>query len=96
MWFAAMATSEDYVWTYHLVWKLLHNDHMATELFASNPFKHAPPKFVRAVLYRYRFAPPGNAQHVYWYRERIGLWLPVLSVNNKQLIDFLRAEQWIP
>ena len=26
MWFASMATPQDYPWTLHLVWKLLHND----------------------------------------------------------------------
>jgi hypothetical protein len=26
MWFAAMGTPEEYPWTIHLVWKLLHND----------------------------------------------------------------------
>ena len=26
IWFAAMATPADYPWTFHFVWKLLHND----------------------------------------------------------------------
>jgi hypothetical protein len=94
MWFASMSTPTEYPWTVHLVDKLLHNDKMATGLFAVNPFKDKPPKYVRAVLYRYRFAPPGNAQHLYWMRDRISIWLPPLSVTDPQLKSFLKAEGW--
>jgi hypothetical protein len=95
MWFAAMGTSEDYLWTYNLAWKLLHNDPGAISLFAANPFPGKPPKFIRAVLYRYSFAKPGNVQGNWWKRERIRLWLPVMSANNKQLILFLKSRGWI-
>lgn len=95
MWFAAMSTAEEYSWTYNLAWKLLHNDANAISLFAKNPFKDKPPKYVRAVLYKYAFAKPGNAQQLWWTRERIGLWLPVLSVNNQQLIKYLNSEGWL-
>jgi len=95
MWFAAMSTSQDYPWTYNLVWKLLHNDRDAVHLFAGNPFPDKPPKFIRAVLYRYSFAKPGNAENNWWTRERIGLWLPELSVNNSQFKDYLKSQGWI-
>jgi hypothetical protein len=96
MWFAAMGTSEDYLWTYNLAWKLLHNDPGALSLFAGNPFPLKPPRFIRAVLYRYRFEKPGNANGNWWKKERIRLWLPVMSANNMQLILFLKSRGWIP
>src|SRR5262249_3163434 len=46
MWFAAMASVQEYPWTVHLVWKLLHNDPGALGLFAGNPFPDAPPRYV--------------------------------------------------
>lgn len=95
MWFAAMATPDVYPWTYNLVWKLLHNDAGTLSLFANNPFPAAPPRYVRAVLYRYRFAKPGNPQGLWWTRERVGLWLPVLSANNQQLIAYLKYQGWL-
>ena len=61
MWFAAMSTPEEYPWTRTLLTRLLHNDPGITGLFARNPFRHRAPRYVRAVLYRYSFAPPGNA-----------------------------------
>src|SRR5450432_2003189 len=37
MWFAAMSSPNEYPWTIHLVWKLLHGDAGALSLFANNP-----------------------------------------------------------
>ena len=96
MWFAAMSSADEYLWTYNLAWKLLHNDPGAVGLFAENPFPDRAPRYIRAVLYRYRFAKPGNARALWWDRERIGLWLPVLSTKNQQLVGFLRGQGWIP
>jgi hypothetical protein len=95
MWFAAMSSPDQYPWTVHLVWKLLHNDPGAVGLFAGNPFPGKPPRYVRAVLYRYRFARPGNPQGHWWDRDRLGLWLPAMSDSDPRLIAFLRTAGWI-
>lgn len=95
MWFAAMSTADQYPWTYNLVWKLLHNDPRAISLFAQNPFPGKPPRFIRATLYHYKFAQPGNPQQLWWTRERIGDWMPVLSVDHPQLVKFLRYQGWV-
>jgi len=96
MWFASMSSANDYPWTLHLVWKLLHNDPGAVRLFAHNPFPGQPPRYIRAVLYRYTFAEPGNPQGLWWRRERVYLWLPPLSVNDPRLLRFLRSYEWVP
>ena len=95
MWFAAMSTPDQYPWTYNLVYKLLHNDPGAVSLFAGNPFPGKPPRFVRAVLYHYQFAPPGNAQGLVWNREVIGNWIRPISVNDPLLLNFLKGEGWM-
>jgi len=95
LWFAAMATYREYPWTLNLIWKLLHNDTAALGLFAGNPFSDHPPRYVRAVYYKYHFAAPGNPEHVYWTRERLGLWLPPLSTDNQDFVKVLRGEGWI-
>jgi len=83
MWFAAMSTPDEYPWTMTLVSKLLHNDPGAVGLFAGNPFPGRPPRYIRAILYRYKFAPPGNKEHQWWTRERIGdTWLPATSLQS--------------
>lgn len=95
MWFAAMSSADAYPWTYNLVWKLLHNDPGAVGLFAKNPFPGEPPKYIRAVLYRYDFVRPGSRGHLWWKKEKLGLWIPPLSADNFQLIRFLEGQGWI-
>jgi hypothetical protein len=96
MWFAAMSTPDEYPWTINLISKLLHNDQGAVSLFADNPFPDKPPLFIRAVLYHYSFAKPGNAEGNWWNRERLGDWLPPLSANDPRLIESLKTGEWVP
>jgi Lipase maturation factor len=96
MWFAAMSTPDEYPWTVNLISKLLHNDQEAVSLFADNPFPDKPPLFIRAVLYRYSFANPGNTEGNWWNRERLGDWLPPLSANDPRLIESLKTGEWVP
>jgi Lipase maturation factor len=95
MWFAAMSNPTEYPWTYNLVWKLLHNDPSALSLFAGNPFPGKPPKFIRAVLYRYRFVRKDDHKGTWWDRERISLWMSPISADDHILIDYLRGQEWI-
>jgi hypothetical protein len=96
MWFASMSTPNEYPWTLHLVYKLLHNDPGAVGLFDSAPFGNKPPRYIRAILYRYAFAPPGNPHGLVWKREKVDTWLPPMSANDSILLDFLKAEGWRP
>jgi Lipase maturation factor len=97
MWFAAMSSPNEYPWTLNLIWKLLHNDPAAVSLFAANPFPGSPPRYIRAVLYRYAFAKPGNPKGLWWTRERVGEdWIPATSANDPRLIEFLKSAGWLP
>jgi hypothetical protein len=97
LWFASMATLREYPWALNLVWKLLHNDPATLSLFArnGNPFPDHPPRYIRIAYYRYHFAKPGNAEGVYWTRERLGLWLSPVSLDNPEVQSFLREEGWL-
>jgi hypothetical protein len=96
IWFAAMSSPQRYPWTLHLVWKLLHNDSGSLSLLAGNPFPDAPPRYIRAQLYRYEFAPPGDPGGAWWRRTLLGPWLPPLSTDDPRLLGFLAAFGWIP
>jgi len=93
IWFAAMASPAEYPWTLHFVWRLLHNDPGTLSLLANNPFSVRPPHYIRAQLYRYHFAPPGDP--AWWKREPIGEWLPALSVDDVQFRRLLAAMDWL-
>jgi hypothetical protein len=93
IWFAAMASPGDYPWTLHFVWKLLHNDPGTLSLLANNPFPDTPPHYIRARLYRYRFAPIG--EKAWWKREAVGEWLPAVSTDNQQFRRLLERMGWL-
>ena len=107
IWFAAipavhgdlrtMPRPEHYPWVLHFIWKLLHNDKGTLSLLANNPFPEKPPKYVRAALYRYRFAPLGSRREgaSWWDRERVGLWYPASSLYTPELRRFLEAHGMI-
>ena len=74
MWFAAMSTYEDEeYWFRPLVGRLLRNDRTTLALFANDPFPERPPRFVRALLYRYAFTRRGESG--WWTRTLIGEWM---------------------
>jgi hypothetical protein len=96
IWFAAMSTPEQYPWTLHFVWKLLHNDKGTLSLLANDPFPDHPPHYIRAQYYRYEFAPPGYKSGMWWKRTLVGSWLPALSADDPRLLRFLEAYGWLP
>jgi hypothetical protein len=93
MWFAAMTVPRREPWSVHLIWKLLHDDRTVLGLLANDPFPGAPPRFIRARLYRYRFAPPGS--DLVWERELLGDWLPAMSAEDPRLRRFLVEHGWL-
>jgi hypothetical protein len=60
---------------------------------ANNPFPNAPPRYIRARLYRYQFAP--LREKAWWKRETIGEWLPALSSDDPQLRRIVTAMDWL-
>ncbi|MFL6527435.1 MAG: lipase maturation factor family protein [Chthoniobacterales bacterium] len=94
MWFAAMGSPREYPWTLNLCWKLLHNDAATLSLFRSNPFPDAPPRYVRAAWYRYKFVR-SNPQGLWWERDKLGDWLPQLSADNQEFVDLLKRAGWL-
>ncbi|HVE82789.1 MAG TPA: lipase maturation factor family protein [Myxococcales bacterium] len=95
IWFAAMSEVDEEPWAIHLVWKLLHGDPLALGLLArgGNPFPDAPPRFIRARLYRYDFAPPGD--RAYWRRTEVGEWMPPLSAEDPRLLAVIQGYGWL-
>ena len=94
-WFQGLPPPGPSAWPVHFIWKLLHNDAGTLGLLAGNPFPDAPPKFIRVLLYRYNFAPPGNADGAWWVRERVVEWLPPFSTESVPLREFLIANGFI-
>ena len=74
------------LWFLRFVRRLLRNDRSMLALMGPNPFAGAAPAFVRAQIYRYRFADKAAAaaSGAWWSRQRIGTYLPPVSVDTLQ------------
>ena len=73
MWFAALDPRESTHWLFPLTERLLANDPAALDLLGGNPFPEAAPRFIRLIMYRYRFATSDEtAGGAWWIRERLG------------------------
>jgi len=96
IWFAAMSKPEYHPWLIHLIWQFLHNDPGALSLIAHNPFPDEPPRFIRVDRYQYSFVPPGDTSGAVWNRTYLGQWLPPLSQDTPELVEFIRANNWKP
>lgn len=64
--------------------RLLQNDQAVLHLFAGNPFPHAPPKQVRAVIWQYWFTTMSEKRQTgdWWRRQFLGLYAPTLALGE--------------
>ena len=79
MWFAALGTYQQNRWFINFMVRLLQGEPAVTRLLAYNPFAAAPPKYVRARLFRYQFTHFG--QRGWWTRQERGLYFPPVSLK---------------
>jgi hypothetical protein len=91
IWFAPFGNWEDAPWTAHLAWKLLHNDPGALSLLAGNPFPDRPPRWVRALRYRYWFSDRDDR---WWERERVGTFFGPWNTESPELLDVMNYFHW--
>jgi len=81
LWFASLGSWRQYPFVLQVEERLLTGEHDVLGLFAGNPFPDRPPEQVRAVIWQYRFSDwkEKREQGVWWRREQIGLYAPVLE-----------------
>jgi hypothetical protein len=74
MWFAALGNARANPWFVLFLHRLLEGSPPVLGLLADNPFPNGPPRYVRAVLYDYRFTTRNDPSDAWWKRERLGLY----------------------
>ncbi len=85
MWFAAMGDASQYPWFGPFVDRLLQNDAPTLGLLRGNPFPKAPPRWVRARLFRYRFTTADEKRRTgaVWVREYAAPWYPPTQLEGR-------------
>ena len=81
MWFAALGSAEEQPWFLGLVLRLLEGSPPVLRLLETNPFPDSPPRWIRAVLYDYRFTDAGERRFSgnWWRRRETGTYLPPVT-----------------
>jgi hypothetical protein len=84
MWFAALGRFEGERWFQDFCVRLLQNDGAVLSLIERNPFPAHAPRYLRALLYRYRFsnAEARRRDGEWWTRELVGDYSPILSLQD--------------
>jgi hypothetical protein len=87
MWFAALSPRYAEPWFRELVGRLLAGDRQVLRLLGRNPFPDAPPRWIRARYYHYRFTT--GAEHratgAWWSRELEGDFLTPVALAKKKV-----------
>jgi lipase maturation factor 1 len=84
MWFAALGDYQSDPWIVRFMARLLQGSPEVLRLLGRNPFPDAPPHYVRAMLYQYRFTSPAERKSTgaWWGRELKGVYVPAVSLRN--------------
>ncbi|MEM7305417.1 MAG: lipase maturation factor family protein [Planctomycetota bacterium] len=84
MWFAALGNYRNNPWFLAFARRLLEGSPPVLALLAHDPFAGRPPRYLRARVFTYRFAPADSA--LWWEREELGLYCPVLTLQDGELV----------
>lgn len=84
-------------WFVHFMAKLLQGDAGTLSLIRKNPFPENPPRYVRALLYEYRFTTPEEKRKTgaLWHRELKGLYFPPVSLEDQAFREALKGQGWL-
>src|SRR5438552_392317 len=84
MWFAALESPQENPWFFGLIVRLLQRSQDVNGLLAHNPFPDKPPRYIRAMFYRYRFTTVSELRQTgaWWKRQELREYLPTVSLDQ--------------
>ncbi len=84
MWFAALGSARDNPWFYNFAARLMQGSAPVLGLLERNPFPGKPPRYLRAVVYDYRFTDFAERRQsgAWWKREEKATYLPPISLRQ--------------
>jgi lipase maturation factor 1 len=81
MWFAALGSPRENPWLGGLILRLLEGSGDVSRLLAHTPFRDTPPRYIRAIFYRYRFTTSEEHRQTgaWWKRQELREYFPTIS-----------------
>jgi len=98
LWFASLDFWRNNMFVVSTEERLLAGAPPVLELFKSDPFAEAPPKYVRAVIWQYWFTSMGEKRETgnWWRREFGGLYAPELTIAPNGKLNVLAWPPQVP
>ncbi|HEX8521892.1 MAG TPA: lipase maturation factor family protein [Tepidisphaeraceae bacterium] len=98
MWFASLSRYDDETWFKHFEIALLQGRPQVLELLRLNPFPDAPPRYIRAAFYDYRFADRATRARTgaWWTRQYLGPYGPIVSLDKQSELPNARLIERAP
>jgi hypothetical protein len=89
MWFIPLSPAYGADWFVPFLGRLLEGDRAILRLMGRNPFPDAPPRFIRARLFRYRFTTWAERREsrAWWARTLVGDLVPPVSLRDLAVAD---------
>jgi len=84
MWFAALGDINENTWVGNLMYRIMTGDTTSTKLLGPSPFRR-PPRYMRALLYDYRFTTPEVRKRTgaVWERTLVRTWFGPVSLTGR-------------
>ncbi|CAG0886263.1 unnamed protein product [Darwinula stevensoni] len=95
MWFAALSSYQSNPWFVVFVHRLLEGEPSVLKLLDEKkyPFKHSPPKFIRATSWLYHYTSwKQKLQPQWWKRDTKSEYFPPIKAGDKTLVKLLKQE----
>jgi len=85
MWFAALGSARQNPWFFNFAIRLMQGSPPVLGLLRGNPFPASPPRYLRALVYDYRFTSwaERRATGNWWTRKEEATYLPVVSLRGR-------------
>ncbi len=86
MWFAALSSVDQQPWFVNFCVRLLQGDQAVLRLLKHNPYPDHPPKYLRALLYEYKFNDLETYYRTgeYWSREYRRVYMPDINLQANE------------
>ena len=85
MWFAALSPYYQRDWLVNLSVRMLQGQKEVLDLLAANSFPDHPPRYVRAILYDYRFSDRGSS--AWWTRKPVRILIGPIELPRETPTD---------
>lgn len=85
LWFAALGSVKEHQWFLRLLELILQESPEIAGLLEPTELQQSPPKFIRALRYRYRFSSMSEQaiDRSWWKRELVGVYCPPLRLDAR-------------